>query len=435
MIGGRLSTRGVSRRPIFYGWVLVLVTMVHGAVTSGAGLWGFSVFVLPMGASLGWSRTAMLGALTLRSLLAGAMAPFLGPLQDTLRGPRVLAMASALTVSSSMIAMKWVDDLVIFYLLFGVLGALSFFGSSEMMMTAVLPRWFVRRRGRALGIASMGTAMGPLFFPFLVSSLITAFGWRDAWLVLGVSSLAILVPSSLLVRTRPEDLGLLPDGDAASAALAPTLSESAKPPLRIATERNYTRREVVRLPTFWLLVLAFSLATLGLGGFHVNWLPYFQDIGFTSAQGSLAATAYGVCSISTRLVWGWLAERFPVRYTLALESVLIAVSVLLFLSIDNQLTLILAGAAHGLALGGFFVMRPLAVADYFGRGHLGAVNGILRPFITLSAAASPLLVASARELQGSYDDVFVTVALCWLLAAAIVAFARPPQAQETAAAV
>ena len=295
-----------------------------------------------------------------------------------------------------------------------------------MLTTAVLPRWFVRYRGRALGVATMGSAMGPLFFVFLVAQLITIFGWRDAWVVLGVSSFLILGPLSLLVRTWPEDLGLLPDGDPPPSAPSPS-AVPVSPPIRVAApERDFSRGEVVKLPVFWLLVVAFSLATLGLGGFHVNWLPYFQDIGFTSAQGSIAATGYGVCSISIRLLWGWFAERYPVRYTLALQGAFTGLSILLFLLIDSQLTLLLAGAAHGLALGGFFVMRPLAVASYFGRGHLGAVNGVLRPFITLTSAASPLLVAFARDIEGSYVTIFWALALCWLLSAAIVAFARPP---------
>ena len=418
----------VTKRPrIFYGWILVVVTILDGAFSSGAGVWGFSVFVQPMGDELGWSRAAIYGALTARSLASGILAPFIGPLQDTKRGPRILAVSTTLTLTASLIAMHWVSDLVIFYILFGGLGALSSFGSSDMMMTAVLPKWFVRKRGRALATGSIGTAMGPLFFPLLVSLLITLFEWRGAWLALGVLTLSIMGPLSLLVRTRPEDMGLLPDGgpeqprpDGRQGAARPRRADLAP------TEHDFTRKEIVRTRTFWLLVLAFSLGTLGTGGFFSNWLPYFRDLGFSSAQGSLAATAYGICSISMRAVWGWVTDRYPVRFALSVQALLTGLSVCGFFLIEDQVTLILAGAANGLAVGGFFILRPLAVANYFGRGHLGSINGIIRPFTTIAAATSPLIVAALYDLSGSYEMGFGLVAVCWFVAACAVLLARPP---------
>ena len=154
-----------------------------------------------------------------------------------------------------------------------------------------------------------------------------------------------------------------------------------------------------------------------MGGFHANWIPYFQDIGFSPAVGAWAATAYGVCSISVRLVWGIVADRFPVRYLLVVQALLTAVSIVLFLNITSVTTLVIAGASHGLALGGFFIMRPLIIANYFGRQNLGAINGILRPFVTLSGAVSPLLIAGMFDIFGSYREAFLLATLTWVLAA------------------
>ena len=424
------TERKERKRPrIYYGWVLVAITILDGAFTSGAGVWGFSVFVQPMGEELGWSRAAIYGALTVRSLTSGALAPFIGPLQDTKQGPRLLAFATVLTLSSSLIAMYWVSDLVLFYLLFGCLGALASFGSSDMMMTAVLPKWFIRKRARALATGSIGTAMGPLFFPLLVSAMVAAFEWRGAWLALGLMTFAIMAPLSLLVRTRPEDIGLLPDGgDEPASKVASTNARGSRPPVLAPSEHDFTRREVVRTRTFWLFVIAFSLGTLGTGGFFSNWLPYFRDLGFSSAEGSLAATAYGICSISMRAVWSWVLERYPLRLALFTQSLLTGASVLLFFAIQDQLTLILAGAANGLAVGGFFILRPLAVANYFGRAHLGSINGIIRPFTTICAATSPLIVAGLYELAGSYRAPFGLIAACWFVAACALFMARPPKA-------
>jgi MFS family permease len=395
------------------------VTLVAGAFTSGAGFWAFTLFVKPMGDDLGWSRPELYGAMTVRALGNAALAPFMGPLQDSKLGPRVFAIGTAATMAASMILMKWIDDLLLFYLVFGLLGSLANFGSSEMMLSVVLPRWFVRQRGRALGIGSMGTALGPLLFPFIVTGLLSVFDWRDAWVALGLITLVVLGPVSLLVRSRPEDMGLTPDGDAKPIAVA-------APSRNAPSEHDFTRSEAAKLGAFWLIVFAASMTTLGTNGFHANWLPFFQDEGFSAAEGSLAATAYGICSVTTRVFWGWGAERVSLRQLMALQSALTALSVLAFLLIDSRLVLVLAAAFNGLALGGVFIMRPMIVATYFGRANLGAINGLMRPFITGASAASPLLVAWIFDARGSYDLVIWLLAGCWLLAAGAVLLARQP---------
>lgn len=440
-----------ARPRFFYGWIIVVAAVAAGAFSSGAGVWGASVFVTPMGEELGWSRSAFFGAFTIRAVLAGALSPIIGPMQDSRSGPRILMFASGITMGVSLIGLKWVDNLGVFYFLFGALGALSMLGGAEMLTVAIVPKWFVRQRGRAVAIASTGTAMGPLFFPFLVHGIISLVGWRDAWMVLGFIILAVLVPLAFLIRSKPEDIGLLPDGDRvpgiSSEAFRSTTEEGPKSsaPLAAASlpleatqaarpltdERSMTRGEAVRTPTFWLLIAAFTLAMLGMGGFHANWIPYFEDLGFSPSTGAWAATAYGICSISIRLLWGILAERYPIRYLMVAQSLITGVSIIFFLNIVNVPTLILAGGFHGVALGGFFIMRPLMVANYFGREHLGAINGILRPFVTLSGAMSPLLVAGMFDIYGSYQEAFLLIIITWFAAAAVVYLARPPKNRRT----
>ena len=431
------------RPRFFYGWFVVIASVLAGAVQSGGSVWGASVFASHMTDELGWTRSAFFGAFTLRALVGGVLSPFIGPMQDTRNGPRVLMLLTGLTMGLSLISLKWIDNIVLFYILFGALGALTMVGGAEMLIVAIVPKWFVRMRGRAVAIASSGTAMGPLFFPFLVHGIITLVGWRDAWVALGIGSMAIMVPLALMVRSRPEDIGLLPDGATRSpfdfpqgergGAAQGGRQAQARATLRQAQgERSMTRRQAMRTYAFWLLILAFFLSMLGMGGFHANWIPYFEDIGFSPAVGAWAATAYGVCSISVRLVWGVVAERYPVRYLLVIQALLTAVSIMLFLNINDVPTLIIAGASHGLALGGFFIMRPLIIANYFGRQHLGAINGILRPFVTMSGAVSPLLIAGMFDIFGTYREAFILATLTWVLAAGVVFLAAPPRRQPPA---
>ena len=432
-----------TRRPrFFYGWLVVIASVLAGAVQSGGGVWGASVFASHMTSELDWARSAFFGAFTLRALVGGVLSPFIGPLQDTKTGPRVLMLLTGLTMGLSLIGLKWVDNILVFYVLFGALGALTMVGGAEMLTVAIVPKWFVRKRGRAVALASTGTAMGPLFFPFLVHGIISLVGWREAWMVIGIGSMAIMAPLALMVRSRPEDMGLLPDGatEPDPETLRRAQSERQAGPTAPRTapsqaETSFTRSEAVRTYAFWLLIAAFFLGMLGMGGFHANWIPYFEDIGFSPAVGAWAATAYGVCSISVRLVWGVLADRFPVRYLFMVQALLTAVSILLFLNINNMPTLIIAGASHGLALGGFFIMRPLIVANYFGRQNLGAINGILRPFVTLSGAVSPLLIAGMFDIFGTYREAFLLATLTWVGMAAAMFLAHPPRLRRPASEV
>jgi len=417
----------MSNIRIYYGWVIVIIAIVGGAFTSGAGVWGPSVFVAPMSEELGWSRSAFFGAFTVRALVAGALAPVLGPLQDTQNGPRLLMLVSAFTLGGSLVLLRYVDSLWFFYLVFGGMGAISSVALGGMVTNAIVPKWFIRKRGRAMGLASVGTAMGPLLFPISVQAIVSAVGWRDGWLVLGLVTLAVLIPLSFLIRTKPEDMGLIPDGEKSM----PTGIVKASTPA--IAEENYSRREAIRTPTFWLLAISFSLATLSMGGFFANWLPYFQDIGFTAAVGSLAAVAYGIGSISVRLVWGLLSERYSVRHLLVIQAFLTAISVFFFLHISGPTTLVMAGGFHGLAVGGFFIMRPLIIANYFGRRHLGAVNSLFRPLTTITSSLSPLLIAGLFDIYGSYVWAFTAVLASWLLVGAIVGFARPPRKTSAAA--
>ena len=273
--------------------------------------------------------------------------------------------------------------------------------------------------------------MGPLFFPAIVSGLLLIFDWRDAWLALGVITLSIMGPLSLTVRRQPEDMGLLPDGEPATQAETDRDATRIRRPGVIGTDHSFTRRDAMRTRSFWLLVIAFALGMFGTGGFFSNWIPYFRDLGFTSAEGSMATAAYGVGSITVRAFWVWVTERYPVRLALSVQAIATGLAALSFLFIDSKLTMVVAGGLFGTAVGGFFILRPLAVANYFGRGHLGSINGMIRPFMTVSSAISPLAVAALYDVTGAYRVSFVIIAICWLTAGIAVSLARPPAAPVT----
>ena len=412
----------VARRPaVFRGWLIVAVALVVNAFSTGIGVWGVSLFALPMTREFGWSRAAFFGAATFRSLAAGAIAPLIGPLQDSRSGPRLLLIITVLCMAASMALLKFVDSLLAFYALFGALGAVMVLGGGDMLLTVVIPKWFIRYRRRALTIASAGSAVGPMLFPVVITFVLQAAGWRETWLLLGVGSLVVLLPLATLVRTQPEDLGELPDG-----AAAPPATAGSRPSASPLMERSLTRAEALRTASFWLLALSAGAYVTGVTGLQTNWLLYFQDVGFSATTAALSSTVYGMGAFSARFLWGFMSERMAVRHLMALQTLATAVTVALFFVIHDTPSLFVVAMLHGLALGGQFILRPLIVAEYFGRRHLGAINGVMRPFNTLASAFGPLIIATLFDASGGWTAPLCAIIALWVVSAATVAGAAPP---------
>jgi sugar phosphate permease len=334
---------------------------------------------------------------------------------DSARGPRVLVLAGSVLLAASIGLLTFVQEVWQFYVLFGLLGSLALVGSPQQVGEVVLAKWFVRQRGRAMALSSMSTPLSGMFMPVLLQILISSFGWRDAWLILGVAALVLMVPLSLLIRATPEEMGLRPDGDPERPQ--PVGGTSS---VRVVhqDERSMTRSEAVRTRSFWMLLLAMTLFSMHGQGFQQNWMPYFQDQGFSVATGTAAIAFYGIFSTLARIFWGLMAERVYITTLMAAGTSVTAATILILLNAETAFVLFLYVALQGLTLGGQFMLQPLAVANVFGRAHLGAIRGVMRPALTFSSAAGPLIIAAMYDAQGSYKWAFAFVMFSWFGAGA-----------------
>jgi MFS family permease len=209
--------------------------------------------------------------------------------------------------------------------------------------------------------------------------------------------------------------------------------EAGSPAARRAAERSFTRAEVMREPSFWLLTVSGALFGMGLVGLQANWLVYFQDIGFSAQSAALSATAFGVGSFSARFLWGALATRWSPRRLMTVATAITAATVLFMFPVNSVAAMLAVSLANGLALGGNLVMRPLINANYFGRNHLGAITGVMRPFMVVATATGPVLVAGLYDLTTSWYVAFGFVVVIWAASALTVAVAAPPKQQVTEA--
>ena len=419
------SPTAESAPRFFYGWVIVFAAAVKGAFNVGSAVFASSVFLVPMQDDLGWSRTLIFGALAVRTLCGGLLSPIVGPMGDHPWAPRVALPIGSVLFGLSFMLVKWADTPLEYYLSYGVLGAAGLALTSNPILEGVVLKWFVRRRAQAIMWMQVGPPSGPMIFPLLLTFLISTVGWRDAWMWMGIASVALFLPLSLLVRTSPESMGLLPDGDRPGETPRPSMGGGRRP--SPANERSFTRREALRTSAFWLVSIALLLSIIGLPGFQAHWVPYLVDIDFTSEAAATAVLVFGIFSVTARFVWGYLTARYDIRSLMVIQALLAALGVLFLLNVQNVVMMYAWALYHGLTLAVFFQLQALLVVTYFGRGHIGSIRGVMFPFITLGSSTGPIVLGALRDWQGSYLVPFMVVVVTWLLAGLLVFFTRAPQ--------
>lgn len=407
----------------FYGWVMVLIAGVKGSFNVGSAVFATSIFLVPMQDDLGWSRTLIFGGLMVRTLGGGLLSPLVGPIGDHPWAPRVALPIGSVIFGVSFMLVKWADTPLEYYLAYGGLGAIGLALTSNPIMEGVVLKWFVKRRASAITWMSIGAPAGVMIFPPVLAVLISAVGWRDAWLWMGIGTIAVMLPLSLLVRTSPESVGLLPDGDMSEDVTPDSSARSSA----IINERSFTRSEALHSKSFWLLSLALVLAVIGLPGYQAHWVPYFEDIDFTRGMAATALTVFGMFSIAARLVWGYLSERHDIRSLMVIQAVLAALGIVFILTVQNNFMLFAWAVYQGLTLAVFFQLQALLVVNTFGRAHIGAIRGVMFPFITLGSASGPMIIGALRDWLGSYNIPFMMVIITWLLAGLVVYIAKPPK--------
>ena len=411
-----------AQLPFFFGWVIVGVVFLRSFTTAGA-MWSTAVLSVPMSADLGWSGSTIILGISLRTLGAAVGAFFLGRYLDTRRGAPLLAVGSAFVSGLGIIAVSFVTEPWHFWLIFGILGGLLGAGPGGLLMGAIVPKWFVKKRGRATALASMGTGFAALLLPFTVANVVEAFDWRTTFVLLGIVVLILAVLPALLIKTRPEDVGLHTDGDSESTAAAARAR---------GADDSLTAHEAFRTLTLWLLVGAAFFASFSPTAYPVNLTPTFSAEGFDLRTAGFAFSAYGFTSFFGRFFWGWLADRVHIRKALLVICVWNGLTVPLLLLMPGD-SVLAAGAIAGFGIGGWVGLNQVVWATYFGRANLGAITGRVRPLITMSGGTGPFLVAAMADLFGGFGVGIMVMAASWWASSFFLFIVRPVRRMQPAA--
>jgi MFS family permease len=410
-----------ASRHFFYGWAMVAVAAL-GIFASGPGQsHTFSVFVGPLGADLGVSGTTIASAYGLATLAAAFALPYMGRLVDRF-GPTRMLPAIALALGAACLAFALTPGVVWLALGFA---ALRFTGQGSLMLTSayLVSQWFARRRGFALSLMALGFSASMAVHPPLAQALIDTVGWRQAWVWLGVLTWVLLLPPVLLlVQNRPEDLGLRPDGEGAPAR-NDDASNAAPAPEAI---EGLTLAEALRTSAFYIIVSGlFSFSML------VTALHFFQ-VSILAAHGldpRLAARLFAVSAVTMVLAMpllGRMLDRFPTERMFAAGLVVMAATLVSATLVRDLWTAlgyaVMIGLNNAVSMTFFGYMWP----RYFGRRHLGSIQGTGQMIGVVGASLGPLPFGLAYDLVGGFNVALWSAAVLPLLCAVLALFLRPP---------
>ena len=404
---------------MFYGWWVVAGAFVSHLLSYGVLTVAFGVFFPFMAEALHLGRGLLASVAAAARLVSAALSPLIGPLVDR-RGPRLVMALGVLSLAGGAAVLAAAGSAWHVMLGYGVVMAFGSIALGDLTGDATVARWFVRRRGRALAIATMGLSSAGIVIPLPVALLIERFGWRAAWLALAAIVLVLGLAATALMRRRPEDYGLTPDGVA-----SPRAGHAARD--TPTNEISLGARAATRTPAFWLLVLSTNLAGLGFFGVNLHLFSYITDRGMSAAVAATVVTYLYTLHTVAKPLWGLIAERVHVRYCIAACYAGGALGVLFLLGPGSMAWLVAFATVYGLTRGAQSFVTSLAWADYFGREAQGAIRGLSAPFRHLSAAAGPIVGGVLYDVTGDYRLAFAIFAAAFLAGSGVALLAKPPR--------
>ncbi|MDZ7844807.1 MAG: MFS transporter [Anaerolineales bacterium] len=418
---GKNSESLIDRIPFYYGWVMVPVAVIAQSMTGVGQTYGVSVFNPSFRSSLQISLSQLTGAYMFGTLLAALPQPYIGSLMDRFGIRRTMTWVVIL-LGLACLFISRVQGLVSLLLGFFLLRLLGQ-GALSLLSGNIPPMWFRKKLGTVTGLISSGRSASMAVVPPVFLALISRFGWRSAYVLLGVLVWVIMLPLlGLLFRNNPGEIGQtmdgVPDNEVERAALNDDL------------DRSLNLKEARRTPAYWIATLSAALWSMIVTAIFFNLLPIFNSQGLSDGAAAATYTTYAAASIAAQLIAGPLADKSRLQYLLAGCMGLMAVSVGV-LSIANSTWLAHTYAGLlGISTGLIAVLDGTLWPRYYGRKHLGKIRGSVITVQVAGSSVGPFITGVLFDWSGSYQTSF-WVFLGLLLPASVAAFwAVNPRADQ-----
>jgi len=398
--------------PFYYGWIIVGTALVTMLVAYGI-WWSFSMFYVQILREFGWSRGSTATIFTVGSVVYGFGSLAAGALVDRF-GPRKLFPFACFLIAAGCLVNFLAQELWHFYLAYGVFIGLGVICAGFVPMTVVLSNWFVRRRGAALGVALIGNVQPPLL-AVPIQFLIAAFGWRSSYAILGAVALFIIAPLTLLLmRTRPRDVNLEPDGLPAGEDAAEKSSRSSRYVIKVVNpkwaETDWTLARAIRTRQFWILCAMMAAMGTGAGMIMHHLVPMTMDAGHTATLAALIFSLAGICSIGGRL-GGFLSDhwgREAVFTILVVFFILSALSLVVMIQNGQAWPLYFYALAYGIGAGLSSPTFGAGTADLFIGRSFGAILGFINISYGIGQGIGAWAAGAMFDKMGDYTLAMLT---------------------------
>ncbi len=409
---------------VFYGW-FVLVGAVVIVSTAYSMRYSFSVFYKAILDEYGWSRAETAAAFSLNMLVYGLISPFVGNFTDRF-GPKRVLLAGAALLGLGLLGMSRMDSIWLFFGLFGVVMAIGINSLGYAVHNSYLPNWFVGRRGLAFGILLTSSGLGNVIasqYPHLI----IWFGWRTAYALMALITVAVTLPLVLLViRGKPGEMGLLPDGADSIPGKA-----SAKRRNSIVVDKEWAAKDwtvsmVARTPRFWLLFLSQMFSGVALNTNTAHQVIHLQDSGFDPVSAASVLGLVGVVTMAGSLISS-ISDRFgrEVTFTIGGAGTVIAIFALMQATAAQAWLLYTYAIFWGIFFGLGSPALISGLADLFGGSHFGAINGLFMVGWGVGGAIGPWFGGFIYDATGSYDLAFLSTMTSMVIACILFWLAAP----------
>ena len=411
---------------LFHGWYMVGAGCAMQFVQSTLLLQSFGAYFAVLRDDRGWSKTELSGAAALHQMEAAILGPLLGWIIDRF-GPQWVIRTGVVIFGGGFMLLSQVDTLLAFYGAF-IVTALGSSMCGFFPLNVALIHWFERHRARALSSMQIGMGLGGLALPAVAWALAT-YGWRATAFSSGIIIIALCLPLSFVMRRRPEDMGLLMDGvESVSRSLKPDSKEEETP-----ATRDFTAREALRTPAFWLLALGHGSALFVVMGVNTHAITHMKEgLGYSIGTASLVIMLQTVAQLAGVGIGAWIGDRFDKRRLCALCMLghaggLLCLTYADLLPAITTAMVIAFALLHGTAWGLRGPFMQAIRADYFGRSAIGMILGLSFMIIVIGQAGGPLIAGILADMTGNYRAGFTTLAVLAGLGSVFFLMARRPE--------
>lgn len=420
-----------SQGRLSYRWIVVLACFFIAAMSYG-GMYSFGVFFKPMREDCGWTSAATSGIFSVYALTYCSLSILSGLAVDRFGG-RVTIGLGGLFIGLGLLVTSQATSLWHIYISYGLLagaGMSTIYGPLQVIVS----RWFKKQKGLALGIVSSGIGAGTLTIPPLASYLISLYGWRSCYIIMGVAIGVCVTMTAVLF------LGKNPSSNSANLeeqTLASTFerdksaNDCARDDDRNLGSSKFSIQKLLRVQAFWLLAVISLMVSFGMQMIMVHTIPYLEEaFKFSSIAAAAVLSNMGLASIFGRLIMGAVSDHIGRKKALAISTLIEGIMMMVLVNSSNIGAVYLFAILFGFGYGGHAPQTPALIGELFGLQRLGTFLGILLIFYGIGAALGPFLAGYIRDITGSYKIAFSLGGLAMFVATSLALLIRESKVTE-----